>query len=124
VNLALWIVAGALAAVFSFAGANKVFVPREKLAAAPGGGWVMDFGPGALGTIGTLEILAAVGLILPAALDIAVVLVPLAAVGLALVMIGAIVMRLRRHERKSVLVDVVYLGLAVFVAWGRFAGLG
>jgi hypothetical protein len=59
-----------------------------------------------------------VGLILPAALDIAPVLVPLAAVGAVLVMVGAIITRLRRHEAKA-LAELAYLALAVFVAWGR-----
>ncbi len=70
-NLALWIIAGLLAAVFLVAGANKLFIPREKLAKAPGGGWVNDFSAGFIKTLGALEILGAVGVILPAALDIA-----------------------------------------------------
>ena len=37
-NLTLWIIAGLLAAVFLFAGANKLLIPQEKLAKAPGGG--------------------------------------------------------------------------------------
>lgn len=121
-NLTLWIITGLLAAVFVFAGFNKVFIPRDKLAAAPGGGWVMDFSPGALRTIGILEILGVLGLILPAALNIAPVLVPVAAVCLALVMVGAILMRrFRRHERiKSLVPDLLYLAMAVFVAVGRF----
>lgn len=120
-NLTLWVITGLLGAVFVFAGANKVFIPREKLAAAPGGGWVMDFSPGALRTIGILEILGVLGLILPATLNIAPVLVPVAAVCLGLVMVGAIVMRIRRHERiKTLMLDLLYLAMAVFVAWGRF----
>ncbi|WP_344404738.1 DoxX family protein [Dactylosporangium fulvum] len=64
--------------------------------------------------------MAAIGLVLPAVLGIAPVLVPLAAVGLVLLMIGAIVTHLRRHEAKPILANVAYLALAVFVAWGRF----
>ena len=45
-NLTLWIIAGLLAAVFLLAGANKLFIPQEKLAKAPGGGWVLDFSAG------------------------------------------------------------------------------
>jgi hypothetical protein len=120
VNTLLWIVTWLLAALFLFAGANKVFISREKLAKAPGGGWVLDFSPRTLRIIGTLEMLAAAGLILPAVLDIAPVLVPLAAVGLALVMAGAIITHLRRHEKVTPVVNLLYLALAVFVAWGRF----
>jgi hypothetical protein len=70
--------------------------------------------------IGTVEVLAAIGLILPAVLDIAPVLVPLAAVGLILLMIGAAVTHGRRKESRNVAVNVVLLLLAAFVAWGRF----
>jgi hypothetical protein len=117
---ALWIVAGLLAAVFLFAGSNKLFIPREKLAMAPGGGWVLDFSAGFVRALGAVEILGALGLILPALLNIAPILVPLAALGLALVMIGAAIVEFRRHEFKHVLLDLTYLALAAFVAVSRF----
>jgi uncharacterized membrane protein len=118
----LWIVAGLLAAVFLFSGAVKLILPKEKLADVPAGGWVNDFSAGAVRAIGVLEILGAVGLVLPAAIGIAPVLTPLAAVGLALLMGGAVITRLRRHEPKPMVADLVYLALAAFVAWGRFFG--
>src|SRR4051812_45624599 len=99
-NIALWVVAGLLAAVFVIAGANKLLVPQGKLARAPGGGWVLDFSVGFLKALGTVEILGAIGLILPAALDIGPILVPLAATGLATIMVGAVIVRIRRHEPK------------------------
>jgi hypothetical protein len=64
--------------------------------------------------------LAAIGLILPALLDIAPVFVPLAATGLVLVMIGAIVTHVRRKEHAVLRANVILLLLAAFVAWGRF----
>ncbi|MEV0720743.1 DoxX family protein [Asanoa sp. NPDC050611] len=119
-NLALWIVTGILAAVL-LVSTSKMYVPREKIAAVGHAGeWVMDFSPGALRAIGFLEILAAAGLILPAALDIVPVLVPVTAVCVALLFAGAVVMRLRRGERGTITADLIYLALAVFVAWGRF----
>lgn len=123
-NLALWIVAGLLAAIFLLSGVGKLFIPKEKmvgmLAAAR---WAEDFSPGAIKAIGALEILAAAGLILPAAFDIAPVLVPLAATGAVLLFVGAVVTRLRSsHVTNATIVpDLVYLAMAVFVAWGRFA---
>jgi DoxX-like family len=76
---------------------------------------------GSLGSpLSTLEILGAVGLILPVVLGIAPVLVPLAATGAAFLFAGAVIMRLRRGEKVTIVVDLVYLALAVFVAWGRF----
>lgn len=119
-DTALWIVAGLLAAVFLFAGSTKLFVPRETLAKAPGGGWVLDFSAGFVKALGAVEILGAVGLVLPALLDIVPVLVPLAAVGLALIMIGAAVVELRRRELKHMLLNLTYLALIAFVAFGRF----
>ena len=65
-------------------------------------------------------VLAAIGLILPAAFDLVPVLVPLAALGLVLLMAGAVITRIRRHEPKPMLADLGYLALAAFVAWGRF----
>jgi hypothetical protein len=121
-NLALWIVAGILAIVFLVASSTKVFVPKEKLAGMGGAAsrWVDDFRPGALKAIGALEFLAAAGLIVPAALGIAPVLVPLAATGAVLLFAGAVIMRLRRGERATIIADLVYLAMAAFVAWGRF----
>jgi len=119
-NLTLWIITGLLAVLFLAAGGGKLIVPKEKLATLPGAGWVDDFSAGAVKAIGVLEVLAAVGLILPAAIDIAPVLVPLAAVGLVVLMAGAIITRLRRHEPKPIVAELTYLALAGFVAWGRF----
>ena len=121
-NIALWIIAGLLAAVFLVAGANKLFIPREKLAKAPGGGWVLDFSAGFVKALGAVEILGAVGLILPALLDIAPVLVPLTAAGAVLLFVGAVITRLRSRHVTNVTIapDLVYLAMAAFVAWGRF----
>jgi hypothetical protein len=119
-NAALWTVAALLAAAFLVAGLNKLLIPREKLAKAPGGGWALDLTPGFIKLLGTLEILGAAGLILPAVLHIAPVLVPVAATGLAALMTGASVVVLRRREYVHVVVDLTYLALALFLAIGRF----
>jgi len=119
-NLALWVAAGMLAGVFLIAATTKLVIPKEKLSTFPGAGWVEDFSPGAIKAIATLEILGAAGLVLPAVLDIAPVLVPLAATGAVLLFAGAVITRLRRGEKVTIVADLVYLALAVFVAWGRF----
>jgi hypothetical protein len=118
-NIALWIVTGLLAAGSLAGGAVRVILPKDKLAAL-GWKWVDDFSAGAVRAIGTLEVAAAVGLILPAVLDVAPVLVPVAAVGLAVLMIGATITHLRRHEARVIVVPLALLALSVFVAWGRF----
>jgi|SRR5882724_8882385 len=118
-NVFLWIVASLLAAAFLASGLQKLLQPKEKLAAS-GLAWTADFSAGAVKLIGALETLAAIGLILPAALDIAPVLVPLAALGIALIMIGAIATHVRRRESLPIVINAVLLVLAAVVVWGRF----
>ncbi|MEV5767219.1 DoxX family protein [Micromonospora sp. NPDC052213] len=120
-NRWLWIATGLLTVVL-LVSTSKMFVPREKMASLGGHAaeWVLDFSPGTLRAIGTLEILAAAGLVLPAVLDIAPVLVPVTATCVALLFVGAATMRLRRGETMTIVPDLVYLAIAAFVAWGRF----
>jgi hypothetical protein len=118
-NLALWIGAGLLAMVALTGGITKTFVPKAKLAAAKGGGWTGDAGAGFVKTLGVLELLAAAGLILPAAVDIAPVLVPVTALCWIVLMAGAMITHGRRGESALVTLNVIYLVLAAFVAWGR-----
>lgn len=119
-DLALWIVAGLLAAVALAGGVTKTFVPKETLAAAHGGGWTADVGVAFVKTLGVLELLAAAGLILPAALGVAPILVPVTAVCWILLMVGAMMTHGRLGESKLVMLNLVYLACAAFVAWGRF----
>ena len=118
-NLALWIIAIVLAVAFAGSGLMKLVVPKDKLVTA-GQGWAQDFSPTNIRLIGLVEIVGAVGVVLPAAVHIAPILVPLAAVGLALVMVGAIVVHARRKEPMNIAVNVVLIALAVVVALGRF----
>lgn len=118
-NVVLWIVAGVLAALFLMAGLMKATQPKEKLAANMG--WVEDFSPATVKFIGIVEILGAIGLILPAATGIAVVLTPLAATGLAITMVLAAIVHARRGgESQFVVVNLVLFALAAFVAVMRF----
>ncbi|WP_327034825.1 DoxX family protein [Micromonospora ureilytica] len=118
-NLALWIAAGLLAALALAGGITKTFVPKQKLAAAYGGGWTDGASVGFVKTLGVLELLAAVGLILPAVLDIAPVLVPVTAICWVLLMVGAMITHLRHGEARFIGLNLVYLAMAAFVAWGR-----
>lgn len=118
-NVVLWIVAGLLAAAFLAAGAMKLSRSKEQLASS-GMAWTEDFSPGMVKLIGLLELLAGLGLVLPAALDIVPVLVPLAALGLVLMMIGAVVVHVRRKEFNRIAPSAVLLVLAAVVMWGRF----
>ncbi len=118
-NTALWIVAWLLAAVGLVGAVSKLTVAKEKLAATPGGEWVEDFDAATVKALGALDLAIALGLVLPALLDIAPALTPLAAVGFALLMVGAIVVRLRHGGTHAIAVDLTYLLLALFVAIGR-----
>ncbi len=118
-NIVLWVVAGVLAVAFLGAGLMKLAQPKKKLAES-GMGWTDDFSDGAVKGIGVLEVLGALGLILPAVFDVATVLVPIAATGLALLMLGAAATHARRKETSMIVVNLVLFALAAFVAWGRF----
>jgi hypothetical protein len=78
-----------------------------------------DFTDGPIKAIGALEVLAAVGLILPGITGIAPVLVPLAAIGIALIQTGAVIVHARRSETKPLIMNLVFIAMAVFIAWGR-----
>ena len=111
----LWIVQILLAGLFLITGLTKLTQPRLKMAAGPMR-WAADTTDRQFRAIGLLEVLGALGLILPSALGIAAGLPALAAVGLALTMVGAIATHVRYKEVDHVAVPVVVLGLALFVA--------
>jgi len=123
VNTFLWIGASLLAAALLAAGSMKLTKPRPALADS-GLAWVEDFSDDAVKGIGALEVLAALGLILPALLDIAPDLVPLAAAGVVLLMGGAAITHVRRKEYPLVAVNVVVGGIALVIAVLRFASQG
>ena len=118
-DIALWIVAGVLAALFLASGMQKLLQTNDQLVAA-GYAFAGQLSTGAIKAIGVLEVLAAVGLVLPAALDVAPVLVPLAAVGLTALMLGAAALHLRRREAQGIVVTLALVAVSAFVAWGRF----
>lgn len=117
-NIVLWIVQILLALAFAMAGIMKVTQPIDKLEARMG--WVKDFGARGVRLIGSLEIVGAIGLILPAVTGILPWLTPVAAIGLALTMVGAMITHGRRGEYSGIGVNVVLLLLALFVVYGRF----
>src|ERR1035438_7921601 len=86
-SLVLWILQVVLAAMFAMAGFSKLTQPRQKLAwRLP---WVEGFSPATAALIGTLELAAALALILPASTGIIPALTPLAATGLVVLMVLA-----------------------------------
>ncbi|HYK86965.1 MAG TPA: DoxX family protein [Ktedonobacteraceae bacterium] len=117
-NIALWIVQILLALAFLMAGTLKATQPIEKLAARMT--WVQSVRSWMVRLIGILEILGAIGLILPAVTGIWSWLTPVAAIGLVLTMIGAMVLHSSRREFSGLGVNVVLLLLALFIVYGRF----
>ncbi|MFE5395979.1 DoxX family protein [Streptomyces sp. NPDC056568] len=117
-NVFLWIVQAVLALMFAMAGVMKSTQPKAKLAEKLP--WVSDYSAGTVRFIGAVELAAALGLILPATTGIAPVLTPLAATGLAVVMVLAMITHARRKEPSAIGFNAVLLILAALVAWGRF----
>lgn len=117
-NLVLWIVQVLLAGAFGWVGFQKLTQPVEQLAQQ--WGWVNDVTPTTVVVIGALEVLGAVGLILPRVTGIWPWLTPVAASGLILTMVGALLVHAGRHEYANMLPNLVLLLLAAFVAYGRF----
>ncbi|MFB8271161.1 DoxX family protein [Streptomyces sp. NPDC055955] len=117
-NVFLWILQILLALVMLAAGGGKLAQPYEKTAESMA--WAKSFSPGQVKTIAALEVLGALGLVLPATTGIATVLTPLAATGLAITMAGAALVHARAKERSHIAINAVLLVIAVVIAWGRF----
>jgi uncharacterized membrane protein YphA (DoxX/SURF4 family) len=117
-NIVLWILQVALAVMFAMAGFMKTTQPMAKL--APQMPWTEDVSPPTVRFIGAVELLGALGLILPAATGIATVLTPAAATGLAVTMALAVALHIRRKEPSGIATAGVLLVVAAIVAWGRF----
>ncbi len=118
-NVILWIIAGVLAVAFGGAGAMKLAKSRAEL--EPDMAWVASATDSQVKGVGLVELLGAIGLILPAVTGIAPILVPLAATGLVLVMIGAVITHVRLGDPIAQAVPAIVLGaLSLVVAIGRF----
>jgi uncharacterized membrane protein YphA (DoxX/SURF4 family) len=119
-NTVVWIAQGLLAAVVLAAGTQKLTKTKEALLASGNMDWTEDFAPAQIKSIGILEVLAAIGLILPAVLDIAPVLVAVAAVGVVLLMLGAAATHFKRGEKHMLPINLVLAAIALFIAIERF----
>ncbi|MFD5597769.1 DoxX family protein [Streptomyces griseorubiginosus] len=113
-NIAYWIVAGLLALFYCYAGTLKVIRSRDQL--RPMMAWVDRIPLPALRALGTVEILGAVGLILPPLTGIAPWLAPAAAIGFVLLQTGAIAMHLTGEDRQIAL-NVGLTATAAVTIW-------
>jgi uncharacterized membrane protein YphA (DoxX/SURF4 family) len=116
----IWIAQGVLAALMLVSGAQKLARTKEQLLASGNMNWTEDFAPGQIKGIGALELLAAIGLIVPAALDVVPYLTALAATGVVLLMLGAAATHLRRGERQVLPINLTIAAIALFIAVERF----
>jgi uncharacterized membrane protein YoaK (UPF0700 family) len=113
-NRLLWVVQALLALLFLFAGGAKLVMSAAELTAqAPLPAAFLRF-------IGVMEILGGLGLVLPGTLRIRTELTALAAAGLVMIMIGAVVVTVRTMGLAMATLPFVTGALASFVAYGRW----
>jgi uncharacterized membrane protein YphA (DoxX/SURF4 family) len=118
-NTTLWVVQGLLAVVYLAAGAMKASQPIDSLSKRMH--WVKQVPSSVVRFIGVAEILGALGLILPLATGILPWLTVAAAAGLVLVQVGAFFVHASRREMVQLPMNVIFLALALFIAYGRLA---
>ena len=109
--IALWILNALLAIAYLAAGAMKLARPKPALAAA-GMAWADDYTTPQIKAIGAAEVVGAIGLILPLVTGIAPILAPIAATALAILMIGAVVVHVRRKENATPSLVLAVLSIA------------
>lgn len=114
----LWVLQGALAVAIGGAGLMKLVKSRRELATRMA--YVEDFTDTQVKLIGGVEVAAALGVVLPAATGILPTLTPIAAVGIILLMLGAMATHIRRREFPALVPNIILALMAAVVAWGRF----
>jgi len=114
-KVAYWVIAGLLAAIYGFGGLKKLVQSQDQL--RPMMGWVDAMPMSRVRMIGLVEVLGAVGVIVPALTGVAPGVAVAAAIGLALIQIGAFRLHLSRHELTDLPLNSVLLVLAAAAAW-------
>ena len=114
--IALWIVEGLLGLIFVMTGSFKLFQSKEKIIAS-GGTWAEDFQPGLIKIIAALELISGFTVIVPRLLWHARYFTFMGAATIALIMVGSTLTHIRRKEFQHAIINLVFLLMAVFVAW-------
>jgi putative oxidoreductase len=117
-NVALWIAQAALAAMFLMAGVTKFTTSIEEQSSKME--WAKHVSGGLIHFTGKMEILGAIGLLLPSILKIKPLLTPWAAIGGAVIMLLALILNVSIGETKAIVPILVITAIALFIAWGRF----
>lgn len=116
-NVILWIAQVLLAGLFVFSGAMKLYLPAEQLAGQ------VELPLWFLRLLGVVEILGGLGLVLPGLFRTGFILVPLAAAGLVIIMLGATVIAFVDGGFVAALIPLVVGGLSAYVALKRWRGM-
>lgn len=115
-HVSLWIAQIVLAIGFIWAGAMKLFMPADKLAAM----WPWTANNGLLVIVtGVIDLLAGVGLVLPALMQNRKAITVYAAWGTILLMIAASIFHISRGEASLIGVNIFFAVMALLIAWGR-----
>jgi len=115
-NIVLWICQALLSAGFITGAYLKLTYSISELAEM----WLWaGENPRLVRITGVLDLLSGIGLVLPGLLKIRPSLIIWAAVGTVLMMLGAIAFHISRGEGADIGINIVYLLLAAFTAWGR-----
>ena len=118
-NTALWIVQILLAALFLTVGSIKLVLPKETLSKVFE--WIDDYSSDRVKLIGSFEVIGALGLFIPGVYSFWIVLIPIAATGLAIIMVLAALTHYNRGEKSEMTTNVIVLVLLTFIVVGRFA---
>jgi uncharacterized membrane protein YphA (DoxX/SURF4 family) len=116
-NIALWATQVLLALLNLMAGSTKLFQPIEELSKMLP--WATEMPALMVRFIGLSEVLGGLGLLLPSLLRIQPQLTPIAAIGLAVVQLLAAGFHMSRGESSVIGANILFLAMAVFIAWGR-----
>ena len=115
--IALWIIEGLLGLIFVMTGSFKFFQSKEKVIAS-GGTWAEDFKPGVIKTIAALELISGLAVIVPRLLGHGHYLTFIGAACIAIIMTGSIYLHIRRKELQHASINLLFLLMALFVAYG------
>lgn len=108
--------------LFTSGGLTKLAIPYARFTKLPYQNWAEDFKPEHVRLIGVIEAVAAIGMILMLFVSSLSMLTPLIAIGMALVMSGAMATHLRRSEYFNMVGNATWLGFALVVAYGTLVG--
>ena len=118
-NTSIFIIQLLLILLFTSGGLFKLTLPYARFTKMPFQAWSNDFKPGHIRLIGLFEAAAAIGMLVPLVWHSLSILTPLVAVGMALVMAGAMSTHLRRAEYPNMVGNLLWLGLALLFAYSR-----